>query len=133
MRDGLATFAMVDAGDQAATQAAGMTVLHLEEAVVAVGLAVSATYRVIRGRAHSPAAEEGESREAPIHGHRIHMLPTVPGLHFTFIAVYLLVRGTDSNIITTLAGHEAVLGGLAVMECHGYHSLFASPSSHFTV
>lgn len=55
---------MVDARDEAAAQAAGAAVLHLEEALVAVGLAVCAAHGVEHGRAELQAFDEVEAREA---------------------------------------------------------------------
>ena len=54
---------------------AGTAVLHLEETVVAVGLAVGAADRLERLRAEPHAVQELKAGQALLEGHLVHVLP----------------------------------------------------------
>lgn len=64
----LSTGAMVGVGDQTASQTARVTVLHIEEALVAVGLPVTTTHRFEDGLAQAAAPQEVEPRQTSVHG-----------------------------------------------------------------
>lgn len=70
-------------------QGAGAAVLHLEEAVVGVGLVIGATDRVVARRTDAVAALELEPLQTPLHWHHKHMLPATQAV---WVKVVVLVK-----------------------------------------
>lgn len=108
------------------------TVLHLEEAVVAVGQAVRATDGFVGLGADAVTAGELYSFEAVLQGHFIHVTSAIFGLHITFVGVHLVIRAAHDDLVL-LAVSDALLGRLAVVEGHWNHLLSTGAADHIAL
>lgn len=91
LRNWLAAFAMVNAGDETAAQTAGAAILHLQETLIAVCLAVGAAHRVEHGRAELQTFDEVEAREAVLDWDFEDVAAAVLGFHLANIAIHLVI------------------------------------------